>query len=139
MEMTLKRIARRDDYTIGRLYIDDRYFCDTLEPTDRGLTQDNPQRRLKVAGQTAIPTGRYTVAVTHSPRFGRPLPLLLNVPLFEGVRIHSGNYPWHTQGCILVGRNTRKGAVMQSKRTLDELLHRLAGRPMGVYVTLSVT
>ena len=109
MEMTLTRIAKRPAYTIGRLEIDGTYFCDTLEPTWRDVGWGRPGR--KVAGRTAIPEGRYAVAVTLSPRFGRWLPLLLHVPMFEGIRIHAGNSAQDTAGCILPGLNTVKGRV----------------------------
>ena len=138
MDLYLKRIARRDDYTIGRLYIDGEYFCDTLEDTDRGLSQQRSlawNKRQKVAGRTAIPTGRYQVTLgVRSPRFGGRkqyefcggcLPRLLSVPAFEGVLIHIGNYPRDTDGCILVGRNTVKGAVMESTSTFHRLYERL--------------
>ena len=81
------------------------FFCDTLEPTWRDIGPGRPGRKLP--GRTAIPEGRYPVAVTFSPRFGRWLPLLLHVPMFTGVRIHAGNTAEDTAGCILVGASTR--------------------------------
>ena len=93
MKLLLKRIALKRTYTIGRLYIDGKYFCDTLEPQVRDLNHngffDNGEK--KVAGKTAIPYGTYKVTLTLSPRFGRILPLLHDVKEFVGVRIHSGN------------------------------------------------
>jgi hypothetical protein len=75
------------------------------------------------------------VVLTHSPRFGRTLPLLVGVPGFEGVRIHAGNYPRDTQGCILVGHNTRRGMLTDSKRTLEALMERINGEE--VYIVIS--
>ncbi|MDR1551864.1 MAG: DUF5675 family protein [Prevotellaceae bacterium] len=134
MELTLKRIARKETYTIGRLYIDEVYFCDTLEDTDRGLRQDMQLEYIKnkkVAGSTAIPTGRYNITMSvQSPKYryrsayefcyGK-VPRLLNVKGFEGILIHIGNYPKDTEGCLLVGKNTVKGAVMQSTETFKKL------------------
>ena len=133
MELILKRRFKGKHYTIGTLSVDGVAFCDTLEPTDRGYSPNEPQR--KVPGQTAIPTGRYRVVLTHSPRFGRTLPLLVGVPGFEGVRIHAGNYPRDTQGCILVGHNTRRGMLTDSKRTLEALMERINGEE--VYIVIS--
>lgn len=109
MNLTLKRIAQRPGYTIGRLYVDGHYYCDTLEDTVRDLS-----REKKVAGQTAIPPGRYAVTVTRSPKFGRRLPRLLNVPGFEGILIHRGNSAADTSGCILVGENKVVGRLINS-------------------------
>lgn len=105
MKITLKRIARKSTYTIGQLWIDGKKVCDTLEDTDRGLSQDmslEEVRRRKIAGKTAIPTGTYGVGLcTVSPRFGSQafykevcggcLPRLAGVPGYEGVLIHCGN------------------------------------------------
>lgn len=107
MEILVQRIAKRDDYTIGRLSIDGKYVCDTLEDKVR-------EPGVKVAGKTAIPAGRYRVIVNVSPKFGRELPRLLDVPGFEGILIHRGNTPEDTAGCILVGENREKGKVLNS-------------------------
>lgn len=109
MKLTLKRTYKAPDYTIGHLYIDGQYFCDTLEDTVRDLT-----REKKIPGQTAIPAGTYHVLVTYSPKFKRKLPILVNVPMFTGIRIHRGNTAKDTEGCILVGKNTEKGKVTGS-------------------------
>lgn len=124
MELTLKRIAKKDTYTIGKLYVDDEYFCDTLEDKDRGLTFDMPLediKKVKVYGQTAIPTGRYQVVMNMSTRFKKVMPLLLNVPGFDGIRIHSGNTAADTQGCILLGQNKVVGKVINSRIYTDKL------------------
>lgn len=131
MKLELKRIARREGYTIGRLYIDGVYFCDTLEDRVRDLTKE-----AKVYGKTAIPEGTYEVTLrVKSPRFsqkrqydfcGGYLPRLLNVPQFEGVLIHIGNTAADTDGCILVGKNTVKGMITESTDTFRKLYNRLS-------------
>nr|DAU81813.1 MAG TPA: Protein of unknown function (DUF2778) [Caudoviricetes sp.] len=125
MELNVKRIARKDGYTIGRLFINNEYFCDTLEDTDRGLKdtmQVNEILAKKVKAQTAIPTGKYDVILTFSPRFKRVLPLLLSVKGYEGVRVHAGNTNKDTEGCLLVGENKVKGQVINSRATLEKLM-----------------
>lgn len=131
MKMQLKRIAKRDNYTIGRLYIDGEYFCDTLEDKVRDLTKE-----AKVYGKTAIPEGTYEVTLrVQSPRFSQKrqydfckgyLPRLLNVPQFEGVLIHVGNTASDTDGCILVGKNKVRGMVTESTDTFRRLYDRLS-------------
>jgi hypothetical protein len=108
MKLTLHRIAFKETYTIGNLYINDVYECDTLE--DKYRTPNEP----KVDGATAIPFGRYQVILNYSPKFKRVMPLLLDVPGFSGIRIHSGNTDKDTSGCILVGKNKIKGKLIQS-------------------------
>ena len=108
MNITLNRIAKKAKYTIGKLYINDQYFCDTLEDTDRGLTQSMTEQQIgskKVYGETAIPTGTYRIIISYSNKFKKQMPLLLNVPGFAGIRIHSGNTEKDSLGCILVGKN----------------------------------
>ena len=132
--MTLTRIAKRKTYTIGRLEIDGTYVCDTLEPEWRNL-----KRKHKVKGRTAIPEGRYPVVITWSPKFGQWLPLLLHVPLFEGIRIHAGNTVKDTKGCILVGENTEKGVLSDSRLWVDRLKQRIVDakeRGEGVWITV---
>ena len=129
MEILVKRIAKKEAYTIGKMYIDGKYFCDTLEDKDRGLSQSMTEeeiRKMKVHGLTAIPTGAYKVIVNYSERFGKLMPLLLDVKGYAGVRIHSGNTPSDTLGCILVGRNTAKGMVTESRKTFLRLMETLS-------------
>ena len=117
MELQLKRIARKPTYTIGRLSINDHYICDTLEPTDRGLNQSmtlDKIKSVKIKGKTAIPAGRYKVIMSYSPKFKKTLPLLLNVPAFSRILIHTGNTAKDTQGCILCGKNIVVGKVLYS-------------------------
>lgn len=120
MKLTLKRIALKPTYTIGKLYIDDNYFCDTLEDTVRDLNKDgkfdNGEKKIK--GKTAIPYGTYEIKWTYSHRFKKYTPQLMNVPSFEGIRIHSGNSSDHTYGCLLLGENKKVGMVLNSKATI---------------------
>ncbi len=120
MKLTLKRIALRSTYTIGRLYIDGNYFCDTLEDTVRDLNKngkfDNGEK--KVYGKTAIPYGTYEIKWTYSPRFKKYTPQLMNVPSFSGIRIHAGNSSTDTEGCLLLGQNKKVGMVLNSKATI---------------------
>lgn len=116
MKLLLKRIFKGDTYTIGRLFINDKYFCDTLEDKVRDLP-----REPKVYSQTAIPAGTYKVIVNYSPKFKRNLPLLLDVPYFEGIRIHRGNTDKDSSGCILLGENSIKGMVVNSTKYELEL------------------
>lgn len=122
MKLTLKRIALRPTYTIGKLYIDDVYFCDTLEDTVRDLNKngkfDNGEK--KVYAKTAIPYGTYEIKWTYSPRFKKYTPQLMNVPSFEGIRIHSGNTSADTEGCLLLGENKQVGKVINSRATINK-------------------
>jgi len=120
MKLTLIRETFLPDRTLGKLYINGVYFCDTLEDTDRELEASTPLEKIneiKIKHKTCIPTGTYKVVISFSPRFGTQLPLLLNVPGFLGIRIHSGNTPEHTSGCILLGRK-RGDIIRESKATM---------------------
>jgi hypothetical protein len=127
MELVLKRIAKKKGYTIGKLYVKEdvldeystgeklTYLCDTLEPKWR----DYAHGANKVKGKSAIPEGRYPVVITYSTKFKMWLPLLVNVPKFEGIRIHAGNSVKDTQGCILVGENRAVAIVLNSRKCVD--------------------
>lgn len=124
MNIILNRIAKKAKYTIGKLYINNQYFCDTLEDTDRGLTQSMTEQQIgsnKVYGETAIPTGTYRIIISYSNKFKKQMPLLLNVPGFAGIRIHSGNTEKDSLGCILVGKNKAVGKVLESRDTYSKL------------------
>ena len=149
MELKLKRIARRETYTIGRLYIDGVYFCDTLEDKDRGLKQSLPasvNAAKKRFGATAIPTGRYQVTLKiKSHKFSKKkqyefcggyLPRLMNVPAFEGVLIHIGNTAKDTEGCLLVGKNTKVGKVLESGVTFRALYEKLKNAQGYIFITV---
>jgi len=111
MRIEVERKWPKKDYIIGRLYIDGSYVCNTLE---RPWLSNKPQ-------VSCIPTGIYDVIVAQSPRFGRELPRILNVPSRSGVLIHRGNYVTDSTGCILVGENKAKGAVLNSAKWEKEL------------------
>ena len=123
MKLELTRIFKGRKYTIGKLFVDGRYFCDTLEDRVRNLPVEK-----KVMHETAIPAGTYDVRVTWSPRFRRNLPLLLGVPYFSGIRIHRGNNAGDTSGCILVGENRVKGMVLNSAKYELMLTQMLSGQ-----------
>lgn len=128
MEIKVERAYKGKTYTIGHMYIDGEYFCDTLEDTDRLLSDEMTVSEIKtkkVYGKTAIPTGSYKTEITYSPKFKKKLPLLYNVKGFDGIRIHNGNDESHTLGCILVGENKVKGKVINSNVTLTKLLNKL--------------
>jgi hypothetical protein len=116
MELRLERTDFSETSTIGKLYVDDQFECYTLE---------DKVRPVKIKGKTAIPTGRYEVIINFSQRFGRMLPLFLNVPNFEGVRIHPGNTAADTEGCILVGETKDAGFIGQSKLAFEGLFNKL--------------
>ena len=122
MKLTLKRIALRPTYTIGRLYVDGNYFCDTLEDTVRDLDKDGKfhNGEKKVYAKTAIPYGTYEIKWTYSPRFKKYTPQLMNVPSFEGIRIHAGNTSADTEGCLLLGENKQVGKVLNSRATINK-------------------
>lgn len=128
--LKLIRRWRKKDYTIGELYLNGKYFSNTLEDPVRDYSKEG----YKVYGNTAIPYGTYKVVLDWSPKFSkrygnRKVPRLLNVPDFEGILIHSGNTNKDTSGCILVGHNTEKGKVTSSKKTFLELLDLLEKIP----------
>lgn len=144
MRILLQRHALKAGYTIGRMEINGRYFCDTLEDTDRGLRESMTEDEiaaLKVKGATAIPTGTYRIDMqTRSPRFGRVLPRLVSVKGYAGVLIHSGNTAADTEGCILVGENRERGKVLNSRATLESLLVFLrAAQAEGEEIELTIT
>lgn len=144
MQILIQRHALKEGYTIGRMEINGQYFCDTLEDTDRGLSEEMSEAEIaarKVKGATAIPTGTYRIDMqTRSPRFGRVLPRLINVKGYAGVLIHSGNTAADTEGCILVGENRERGKVLNSRATLEHLLAFLrAAQAEGEEIELTIT
>lgn len=154
MNITVKRIAKRASYTIGRMYINGVYFCDTCEDTDRGLTQYMSLaeiKRKKIYSRTAIPTGTYNVTMNVvSPRFskrdfykkncdGGRVPRLLNVPGFDGVLIHVGNSAADSNGCLCVGKNSQVGKVLNSTNTFLALYKKLKEASLkGEKITITI-
>ena len=139
MKLRLERRWPKATYTIGRLYVDGVYFCNTLEDRDRGLKQTDSKSLIaskKVYGETAIPKGEYSVVLNVlSPKYagvswykqktGGYMPRLLAVPGFDGILIHPGNTAVDTLGCILVGKNTQVGRLTQSKDTFAALYKKM--------------
>ncbi len=116
MKLKVERLWPKPSYTVGRLYVDGKLFCNTLEDVVRDLPKEQ-----KVYGQTAIPPGTYKVVYNYSPKFKRKLPRLLDVPYFEGILIHPGNTAADSAGCILVGNNSAVGRLSNSRATSDRL------------------
>ncbi|MGI0014162.1 MAG: DUF5675 family protein [Nitrososphaera sp.] len=123
MQLILQRYDRNEFRIIGKLYMDGRFFCWTLEDPE------NPPE-----GKGAIPLGTYQVIVNHSPRFNRLLPLLMNVPGFEGIRIHIGNVIADTAGCILVADKRDVNSLIQSRQALERLMQ-LISMPCWITIT----
>ena len=135
MKLILTRIARKAEYTIGRLEDENgKKLCDTLEPIWRNYDGGE----LKIPKKSAIPEGTYRVVTTYSLRFRKYLPLLVGVPGFEGVRIHAGNTSRDTEGCILVGQNLQVGKVLWSRITLEKLM-KLIENEKEIYIIIKNT
>ena len=128
MKLLLRRKYKAETYTIGDLSIYGRFFCHTIEDKIRELPArcpDTPSGRScrckeKVYARTAIPAGTYKVTMEYSARFKRVLPYLHDVPHFLGILIHSGNTEEDSAGCIIVGKNTVKGKVTESRKTSED-------------------
>ena len=119
MKLRLRRRYLGSEYTIGSLFIDGVYLCDTIEDKVRDHNQDgdlNDPGERKVFGETAIPYGKYKIDLTMSPKFRRLLPIIENVSHFTGIRIHRGNTAGDSHGCILPGKNKIKGKVINSTK-----------------------
>lgn len=140
MELKVKRVALKSDYTIGRLYVNGEFFSDTLE---------DAVRDTKIYGKTAIPCGTYRITMdVVSPRFkdrswakpyGGKLPRLIDVPNYEGVLIHVGNTADDTSGCLLVGQNKVKGQLVNSTQTFMSLMekHLIPAKNRGEEITIT--
>ena len=143
MELRLERKYRSNNYCIDKLYINGKYFSDALEDPDRGLTDTmslEEIKKVKIKGNTCIPYGTYNVTITYSPRFKKNLPLINNVKGFEGIRIHSGNTPQDSSGCVLLGFNKVKGRVVDSKVTVNKFIDIVQeALNKGEKVTITIT
>ena len=152
MELRLSRDYKKDKYTIGRLYINNKLFSNTIEDKDRGLSSDMNESQikgLKVYGETAIPIGTYEIDMnTVSPKFkdkswakpyGGKIPRLLNVKGFSGVLIHPGNTSKDSLGCVLIGLNTKVGIVTNSTEYFHKLMKELlAAKLKGEKITITI-
>lgn len=139
MELKIIRIKSNTNFTEGRLYINGVYFCDTLEDKDRGLDQSMSEfeiRKRKIYAETCIPSGEYRVILSHSPKFKRILPEVLNVKGFTGIRIHNGVDQNSTSGCLIVGKKWQDGKVTKSRETLNELLQILKQTKEDINLTI---
>lgn len=141
MELILKRTDKTEESTIGELFIYSDFECYILEDKDRGLTQSTPLeeiKKLKQYGKTAIPSGMYEIAITFSNRFQKYLPLLMAVPGFGGIRIHSGNKATDSSGCLLTGKFKGVNQVLQSRLAFNQLFVKLkaVGKKEKIFITI---
>ena len=127
MKIEVKRLYKTENSTIGELTIDGKFECYTLE---------DKERTVKIKGETAISKGTYKVIINQSNRFKKLLPLLLNVPNFEGVRIHPGNSNHDTEGCILVGQSISKDYISKSRKAFEKLFKKMQS---AKEITLTIT
>jgi hypothetical protein len=130
MDLKLIRKFPSTNCVIGELYVNGVFECYTLEDIERPL---------KIAGLTAIPRGHYEVIIDFSARFKKQMPRLLNVPGFEGVRIHSGNTSADTEGCILVGKTKSKDAIAQSRDAYNALMPKLQKATLTEKIIIEIT
>ena len=132
MNLQLKRKWFTDKSTIGELFIDiNQWECFILED----VVREGP----KIPGKTAIPEGVYRIIINHSQRFNRDLPLLLNVPGFEGIRIHPGNTDKDTEGCLLPGQTRSQDFVGSSRLAFDLLFSKLnTAFKAGLLIQISI-
>lgn len=154
MKLLVKRTYKGPKYTIGKLYVDGQYFCDTIEDVDRGLKQDMPLSeilKMKIKKKTCIPYGTYFVTINivsakysnytkypYAKEIGARMPRVLNVPGFEGILIHPGTNEEDTDGCLIVGQNKIKGKVINSQVTwknLYKLLEKASKRRELITIT----
>ena len=153
MKLLVERKWKKNTYTIGRLYIDGKLFCNTLEDKDRGLKQTDLLsyiRKKKVYAETAIPTGIYKVRMDiKSPKYSTYtwyknlckgyMPRIMNVPGFDGILIHTGSTALDSAGCLLVGKNTKVGMLTESKNTFADLYKQMkAAYDKGDEITIEI-
>jgi hypothetical protein len=135
MTLRLIREPSRDEATMGVLFVNGHYECFCVEDMIREVS-GVPVEAWKVVGRTAIPQGRYRIQLTHSQRFNRTLPLLVDVPGFTGVRIHPGNTAADTEGCLLLGTGRTGGSVTGSRIACERLFERMAADPFEQWSTI---
>lgn len=142
MKLELKRIALKPNYTIGKLFINGTYYCDTIEDKVIDLNKNGKfdDGLSKVMHQTAIPYGTFKVVVNYSSHFKRELPRLLDVPYFEGILIHNGNDQNSSSGCIIVGENKTVGKVTNSTFYMNNLTARIKdAQNKGETITITIS
>lgn len=142
MKLELKRIALKPNYTIGKLFINGTYYCDTIEDKVIDLNKNGKfdDGLTKVMHQTAIPYGTFKVVVNHSPKFNRELPRLLDVPYFEGILMHNGSDQNSSSGCIIVGENKTVGKVTNSTFYMNNLTARIKdAQNKGETITITIS
>ena len=133
MILNLVRDTFTDKTTIGKLYIDGIYYCETLEDTVRA-------NGIKVYGETAIPIGTYEMVINFSEKFQRPMIQIMDVPGFQGIRIHSGNKAEDTEGCILVGTSHVKDWINGSIKAYKPLFSKIdTAFSAGDKITITIT
>jgi len=128
MKLKVVRETKNDLSTIGSLFINDVFFCYTLEDKDRGLKQSDSLlfiQAKKIFGLTAIPSGFYKLTVNQSPKFKRMLPRILEIKGFDGVLLHRGNTADHSLGCILIGYKKGHNSIFESTKAETDLVNRL--------------
>lgn len=142
MQIEVIRKHLKAEYTIGQMFIDGKFFCNTLEDTDRKLDQTMPLeviKAVKVYGQTAIPTGTYKVTLYYWAKYKQWYPLLHNVPAYTGILMHGGQTHKDTLGCILLGENKIKGGLVNCShyvRLLVKLIQEAADRGEDTFITI---
>ena len=131
-ELQVTRTDYTDQSTIRQFDIEGKPFCYTLEDVVR-------PRGIKIKGETAIPAGRYRVRNTLSAKFGKVLPQIMDVPMFEGIRIHGGNDKDDTEGCLLLGMHRGRDHIDTCKPALDHVYTLITGAEAAgkeVYITI---
>ena len=118
------RVAHAENFTLGRMYLDNVFLCHTCEDEDRFL-EVSKDGKEKVYGRTAIPRGKYRIETSFSNRFQRVLPIVRDVPYFEGIRIHGGNTAANSQGCILVGKVRTSSGIAQCADMVQRVIQQI--------------
>ncbi len=131
MELKVIRNTFTDISTMGDFLIDEKRYCFSLEDMIR-------ESGVKIDGKTAIPEGKYKVIIDQSNRFKRAMPHILDVPGFEGIRIHAGNTAWNTEGCILLGFKKSKDFIGESRLAFNQFFDKLymALRDQECWITI---
>ncbi len=145
MEVLSKRKEFYDDRTIGHFFLDGALFCYVLEDRDRQIQPDGSiipwAPNLKVYGQTAIPRGRYRLVINQSQKFRRMMPEILNVQSFTGIRLHDGEGPQSTEGCLILSYQMQirdgKHWLIRNKEAFDKFFLLLASNKDDAWITIA--